>query len=290
MRNLVSGALSTLVLVSGVAAQQPSSCPDTATDSSRIAVAGGSVTEILYFLGEEQRIVGVDITSNYPDEASNHPNLGYVRALSSEGLLSTNPSLILGEDDMGPGDVLAQVAATGVEILHIPEETNEAGIIEKVRCVSQVLGIEEQVKPTIDTNLRSAVEELSELRKDQGPKHLAFLITAQGGSATAGGSDTSAAGFMAMLGGTNVFEEFSGWKPVSVEAIVEADPDYILISERGIRGLGGLEQAKSLSVLGMTRAVQDDRLIVIDGMAALGFGPRTLFTAVETLKEFARDQ
>ena len=69
-------------------------CDKQAKDPSRIAVAGGSITEILYFLGEESRIVAVDITSNFPEAATSLPSIGYVRNLSAEGTLSLNPTLV----------------------------------------------------------------------------------------------------------------------------------------------------------------------------------------------------
>ena len=77
-----------------------------AKDTSRIVVAGGAITEILFFLNESKNIVAVDTTSNYPEDAKNYPSIGYVRALSAEGVLSLNPTLIIGENDMGPENVL----------------------------------------------------------------------------------------------------------------------------------------------------------------------------------------
>ena len=77
-----------------------------ANNTNDIVVAGGSITEILYFLNEEDRILGVDVTSNFPKETSELPSIGYVRSLSTEGILSLNPKLILGENDMGPPLVL----------------------------------------------------------------------------------------------------------------------------------------------------------------------------------------
>ena len=53
-------------------------------DPSRIV----SVAEIIYLLGEEDKIIAADRTSNYPPEALELPSIGYVRALSTEGVLS----------------------------------------------------------------------------------------------------------------------------------------------------------------------------------------------------------
>ena len=87
-----------------------------AKDPSRIAIAGGSITEILYFLGEESRIIATDLTSTFPDEAQSFPSVGYVRGLSAEGILSLKPTLVLGEQDMGPEEVVKQLQKTSIDI------------------------------------------------------------------------------------------------------------------------------------------------------------------------------
>ena len=75
---------------------------ETASNTEKVVVAGGSLTEIMYFLGLQQKIVALDVTSSYPKEAKKLPSIGYVRALSTEGVLSLDPTLVIGENDMGP--------------------------------------------------------------------------------------------------------------------------------------------------------------------------------------------
>lgn len=74
------------------------------SDASRIVSVGGAVTEILYALGLEQRVIAVDTTSLYPPRAlAEKPNVGYMRQLSPEGVLALGPSLILAAEGSGPG-------------------------------------------------------------------------------------------------------------------------------------------------------------------------------------------
>ena len=110
-----------------------------AKDASRIVVAGGSITEIL-FLNESQNIVAVDTTSNYPEDAKNYPSIGYVRALSTEGVLSLNPTLIIGENDMGPENVLEQLKKTKIELRVLDEKNSIKGIEDKISCIASILG------------------------------------------------------------------------------------------------------------------------------------------------------
>ncbi|TIQ53378.1 MAG: hemin ABC transporter substrate-binding protein, partial [Mesorhizobium sp.] len=58
------------------------------TNPSKIAAIGGSITEIVFALGEEDRLVARDSTSRYPEAALKLPDVGYMRQLSPEGVLS----------------------------------------------------------------------------------------------------------------------------------------------------------------------------------------------------------
>lgn len=248
-------------------------------------MAGGSITEIIYFLGAEDRIVAVDSTSNFPAPARELPSVGYVRALSAEGLLSLDPTLVLGEDDMGPPETVAMVARAGVALVRIREVHTARGIVDKVRCVGSVLGLDARAESLIAAQLDPAVRVL-EMRRGQvaGKPRVAFLLQFQDGAPIGAGRGTSAQGLLDMVLADNVLADFEGWKPVSMEAMSRAAPDFVVITERGVRGAGGAEQVLSHPALALVLANGGrnpaDRLIVMDGMALLGFGPRTLDSAL----------
>lgn len=75
---------------------------DSHPDASRVLSLGGSVTEIVYALGQQDRLIGRDTTSSFPAEVQALPDVGYVRALSPEGVLSVQPDLILAEEGRAP--------------------------------------------------------------------------------------------------------------------------------------------------------------------------------------------
>lgn len=255
-------------------------------DSSRIAVAGGSITEIIYLLGYEQRLVGVDLTSNFPEAATSLPSVGYVRNLSVEGLLSLQPTLILGEDDMGPPAVLEQLEDAGVVTKRIPESHDAEGILTKIECVANLLDL-----PTIETEprlqeFRTVADQLKEARADYPDSvSVALLLSLNSGAPVAAGDNTSGGGFLRMVGARNVFADIDGWKPVSPEFMAAANPDVIVVPTRGANAIGGITEVASHPSLRATKASLNDRIVVIDGMAMLGFGPRTLQTALDLARE-----
>ncbi len=267
---------------------QPIYSCNQAVDSSRVTIAGGSLTEIVYLLKQENKLVAVDITSNFPEEAKQLPSIGYVRALSAEGVLSLSPSLILGEDDTGPPTVMEQLSRVGIQIEIIPEENSTDGIIKKVKCVAEILGVDKNTKDKTLAILNADAKELkllTEMNKKESPKVM-FILSMESGSPTVGGRDTSADGLIKMTGAVNVMDSFEGWKPVSTEAIIQAKPDFILISERGLNSFGSIEKLGQHPSLVFTPAAKNNNIIAMDGMAMLGFGPRTISSAKDIAQKY----
>ncbi|HBK12103.1 MAG TPA: hemin ABC transporter substrate-binding protein [Gammaproteobacteria bacterium] len=257
-------------------------CPEPAMDASRIVSAGGSVTEIIYALGAESRLVAVDTTSNFPSSAADLPSVGYVRALSTEGMLSTRPTLILGEDDMGPPEVLSQLSSLGIELAVVPERWHGQGIVEKVRCISSIVGVGQGARDALIEKLQNHMDDLSIQRsRIDKPIRVALLLALRDGVPTAAGSETSGHGVLEMAGLTNVFADFEGWKPIAPEAMIKRNPDVIFITERSAKAAGGIEAVIADPIIELTDAGNSGNVFAVDGMALLGFGPRTITTALQ---------
>tara|TARA_B100001113_G_scaffold210853_1_gene172988 strand:+ start:64 stop:933 length:870 start_codon:yes stop_codon:yes gene_type:complete len=252
-------------------------------NSDRITVAGGSVTEILYFLGSEDKIIAVDVTSNYPEDAQNFPSIGYVRNLSAEGILSLKPSIIIGEDDMGPPSVIDQIKRTGIDIYVIQENHTSEGIIDKIKCIGNILGKKEKTSKLIEDVINPLKNELD--IKSNNPNldnvKVMFILSMDSGTPVVSGKKTSADGFINMTGASNAFKDFEGWKPVGTESIINAAPDFILISNRGAHSYSDLDKISEHPSIKYTPAALNGNIIALDGMEMLGFGPRTISSALK---------
>ena len=261
-----------------------------AVDNSKVVGAGGSITETIFFLNLQENLVARDLTSNFPKEALELPSIGYVRNLSSEGLLSLSPTLILGEGDVGPPNIIEQVKNTSVDFRIIPDEYTSSGIIKKVSCVGKILGdSSEQIKNKI-SKLNTSVKILNNLSSNPDLKNLKIMLVLmmRGSSPIVAGSGTSGAGFIEMLGARNALPKLEGWKPVSLENIRVSNPDYIIITSRGFKPFGTSQKFLIQTGLIKTNAGKKGNLIIEDGMALLGFGPRTIDTAIKAIKKITK--
>ena len=186
--------------------------------------------------------------------------------------------------------MLAAVGRTGVDVVRVPEAHTAAGIVAKVRCIAAILSL--PAEELLATQLAPVVEELAQLQGSlvPNPKSAAFLLGLRDGAPIGAGLATSAHGLLGMAGARNVLADFEGWKPVSMEAMASAAPDYILVTERGIDAAGGEGALIGHPALQATPAGRlPERVIVLDGMAALGFGPRTLQVALSLAQRLRDD-
>ncbi|WP_027061545.1 heme/hemin ABC transporter substrate-binding protein [Mesorhizobium loti] len=243
-------------------------------DPSKIVAIGGSITEIVYALGEEKHLVARDSTSNYPKAALGLPDVGYMRALSPEGVLSVNPTGILALHGSGPKEAVDVLKKSSVPFIEVPEHYTHEGILEKVRIVGKALGVDakaEVLAKELDAKLTSAEKQTASIRER---KRILFVLSIQGGKILAAGGETAADGIVKLAGGVNAVEGFSGYKQMSDEAIVTARPDVILMMSNAGPPVSDDELFGNPSIAS-TSAGTARKVIRIDGGYLLGFGPRT---------------
>jgi iron complex transport system substrate-binding protein len=248
---------------------------DAPADARRIVAVGGSVTEVVFALGEQHRLIARDTTSTYPAEANALPDVGYIRALSPEGVLSVDPDLILMLEGSGPPEAVAVLEKTGIAIARVPEAYTGEGIVAKVRAVGEALGVADRAEPLA----RRLEADLAAAREDAGDRsagiRVLFILSTKGGRILASGTGTAADGILKLAGATNAVSDFAGYKQLSDEAILGAEPDVVLMMDRTGDHGASADELFSHPALGKTPAGKHKRLVTMGGQYLLGFGPRT---------------
>jgi iron complex transport system substrate-binding protein len=275
-KRFTAGLLALAALATGAtaaaAASQAEHSPDRA---QRIVSVDGALTEIIYALGADDRLAGVDTSSLYPPATADLPKVGYKRALSAEGLLSLSPDLLLATDDAGPPEVLEQIERAGVTTRMISDTPTVAGLHQKIDAVAELLGAKPQaaaLRARIDGAL--AQVEAASVGESDRPRVL-FLLHKGSGNDLAAGRNTAADTVIRLAGGENVLHDaIDGYKPLSAEAALAAQPDVILVTERNLEALGGEAALLAHPALSGTPAGQAGRVLVMDGPLLLAFGPR----------------
>lgn len=254
--------------------------PAAAADGHRVVSLGGAVTEIVYALGEEGRLVARDTTSSFPPEAQGLPDVGYVRQLSPEGVLSVAPDLILAEEGAGPPETMALLRAAAVPVVEVPAGFDAAAVEAKIRIVASALGVPERGE-ALAGRVGDEIAGATAGAGSTPPQRVLFVLSLQGGRVMAAGSGTAADGIIRLAGAENALSGIAGYKPVTDEAVIAAAPDVILMMANAGPGVAD-DAVFSHPAIHATPAGAARRLVRMDGLLLVGFGPRTA-EAVSTL-------
>ncbi|SNY91275.1 iron complex transport system substrate-binding protein [Cohaesibacter sp. ES.047] len=249
----------------------------------RIVSLGGSVTEILYQLGIQDRIAAVDVTSVYPPQAlKDKPNVGYIRALNAEGVLAADPDLILAEHDAGPPEVVDLLKSASVPFVQINAARDASGVYQKIRTIGEAVDRQAEAEALIaDVSkafdaTKKAVAKLPQDRR----LNVLFILSVQDGRLMVAGENNQADAVIAMAGGTNLMDGFEGFKMVDDEALLANPPDAIVMMTRS-NHVAGDDVLSAHPALKASPAIKNKRIIRMDGMYLLGFGPRTAFAVAD---------
>ena len=253
-----------------------------AAGPQRIVCIGEEYNEMIYALGAESNLVGVDYSSTYPPQIKQLPTVGYHRALSAEGILSLHPTLILSDNNIGPDNVVRQLQALGV-----PMKTFQAkdDSIEGEKALLREMGAffhKEQraaeLCAQIDREMAAAEIAVKQYKTTPrvavihfGRASNVYLLVGNGG-----GGDAGTAGTMVQLaGGQMAIQQRGMQRMVSPEIIAKSNPQVILMTEYGFDRLGGMEQAKALPGVAKTDAARHNRIYRVPEHELMYFGPDT---------------
>jgi iron complex transport system substrate-binding protein len=246
---------------------------------ARIVSIGGAITEILYALGFEDRLAGVDATSLFPPAAlRDKPNVGYWRQLSPEGVLGLNPSLVLAMQGSGPKEAIEVLEAAKVPLVMVPETFSEQGLLDKIALVGRAM----DATPRAECLTRAVADDLAQLRELRGkvakPVRVMFVMSLLNGRVLAAGKNTAANEIVQLAGAVNAIDGFEGYKPINDEAIIAARPDVVLSIGRGKDSVEA-DAVFAHPALALTPAAASRAFISMEGLYLLGFGPRTAAAA-----------
>lgn len=262
-------------LVWGLALLAATLLPGVARAQSRIVSAGGDVTEIIYDLGAGNRLIGRDSTSTYPEAAQALPDIGYMRRLSAEPILALHPDLLIAATGAGPETVFTQLQAAGLRSVQLEEAPGLPGVIDKVRRIAHLLGRDEEGVKLIDHIETSEAALQARLAHVSQHPRVLVLLSGGHGALLAAGSGTAGDAILGLAGAQNAVSGFTGYKPLTAEIVSAAAPDAILVPAFALPAMGGKEGLLAQPDLAASPAAHQGRVIVIDGLLLLGFGPRT---------------
>ncbi len=237
----------------------------------RIVSLDGTISEILCDLGLQSHLIGVDVTSTYPESLQKLPKVGHNRNISAEGVLSLKPTLVLTSQNAGTKpEVIEQIKSAGIKVITFQQEYSVAGTRKLIQDIATTCQVASRAKPL----LKKLDADLAQVKKVLNNPKVLFIYARGTGTMMVSGKGTQVNKMIDLVGATNAAADFDNYKPLTAEALVAANPDVILLFDTGLESLGGTEGLVKVQGIAQTNAGKNERIIVMDGHLLTGFSAR----------------
>ncbi|HEV7701534.1 MAG TPA: ABC transporter substrate-binding protein [Pyrinomonadaceae bacterium] len=287
MKNILIRNLSLLVLL--VASALSLTCSrfnnraNDTVNTDRVIVISPIYNEIIFALGAQDKIVGVDLSSTYPPEIKNVQTVGYHRALSAEGILSLHPTVILSDSNsMGPPQVVEQIQQLNIPIKSFDSKNDSIdgtkALIREIAAFFHKEDKAEELCRNLDQQLAAATEAVKQYNDHPrvaiihfGRASNVYMVVGK-----TGGEGGGAGKMIEMAGGTMALDAAGMQRMASPEIIAQANPDVILVTNYGYDQAGGTPDAiKQLPGVATSNAAKNNKIYRIEENELMYFGPRT---------------
>lgn len=230
----------------------------------RMIVFDSGGIEILFAIGEADRVVGTHEFASFPPQANQIQRVGNSYAIDFEKVVSLKPDLVFLFFDR----FVPELRRLGVPVLYLEPPRTLAGVPERIRTWGRIVDraqAAENVAREFEAELRGIEQTLAGIRR--GPR---IFHDAAPGLWTLG-TDSLASDIYRLLKAENVFADLSSAHQVSPEALVARNPEVIISAH-----LSGPEFFKTHPAFQALRAVKQSRVFVVDAGLISVSGPRLI--------------
>ena len=240
----------------------------------RIITLSAALTETADALGFGSQIVAVDVTSIYPAYVSKLPRVSQNRVLSAEGIISFSPDLVIAPEGDVSKAIEYQLKSAGIKLISIKQEYTVKGASKFIRSVAAALEAAQKGEALVKQMENNMIQSLDLVKKN--PKHpkVLFVYARGTGVMMVAGKNTNMDAMITLAGGKNAAQGFSSYKPYTTEALVNANPDVILMFDFGYKSLGGINSILKMPGVSLTNAGKNKRVIQMDGELLVSFSVR----------------
>ena len=245
----------------------------------RVVSLSPSITETIYALGLEDRLVGDTDYCDYPPAAKQKPHVGSLLNPSLERIVALKPDLVLGDAQANRRETADQLEHLGIPLYGVSAHSVD-GALHSMEDLGSVLGNEKEAQALV-AGLRKRIQAVEQQVEGKPRPKVLFVVWYQ--PLITAGPDTFIADVIRLAGGVSVSDDLKGeWPRLSLESALARDPDVILFP-RTAAFSPDLEQFRHLAGWKDFRAVREGRVYFISDTINRP-GPRL----VDSLEEVAR--
>ncbi len=241
-----------------------------------------SITEILFALGLEEKVVGVSENCDYPEAAKAKPKVGGFFQPSIEMIVNLDPDLVLTNGSVEY--VMTQLDSLGIAYIVLdPKDVD--GILKNIELVGQVTGTGRRAEELIE-DMEDRILQVTATAKD-APRVKVFytFATTDLNNPWTAGPGSFVDSLITIAGGENISARaLAPWVQFSIEEVIAADPEVIIVDAAMGSAVTPIAELKRHPVWREIAAIKQDRIYPIDGDLVNRSGPRIVWGLEEMAK------
>jgi iron complex transport system substrate-binding protein len=178
--------------------------------------------------------------------------------------------------------VLKQISDAGIPLIILPSGHQFKDLIERVSTIGRLVhkpDIAQALASRLHVEWNNTQERVSHSKRKN--TRVLFVLSQNPSQLMVGGEKTSADAMISYAGARNAISGVSGFKPLTPEAVIAANPDVILVTDQGMKAVGGIDGVLRFPGISQTRAGKEQKIISLEAMYLLGFGPRMPLAVAE---------
>ena len=241
-----------------------------------------SNTEILFALGLNDEIVGVNDYDNYPAEALEKEKIGG-QEFNVEKIVAMNPDIVFAHESMiGVGEAgLQQIRDAGVKVFVVKNAADFNQTYTTIEEIGRATGKLPEAQKIVE-DMKAKVEEVKEKVASVETKKTVFVENSDVPDIYTAGNGTFMQEMFDMLNAENIAADQEGWFKIEPEEIVSRNPDVIIISYSYVDNI--INKVKARDGFDSVTAVKNDAVVQVDENLVSRTGPRL----AEALEEIAK--
>jgi len=258
----------------------------TVTDTSRILALDiyGSLAATVYGLGLGDNVIGRDTSTGFPEAAELPLVTQNGHELNAEAILELAPTVVITDTTVGPWDVILQLREIGIPVVITDSHRDIDNVDTIIDQVAEALGVPEagdELAARVSGDIDAKVAEITAIAPTavEDKVRIVFLyVRGNAGIYYMFGKESGADSLIQALGGVDVATEidWQGMRPINAEALVEMEPDLILMMTKGLESVDGIDGLlERVPAVANTPAGINRRIVDMSDYEILSFGPRT---------------
>ena len=192
----------------------------------RVVSLAPSITETLYALGLQDRLVADSDFCDYPPEAKQKPHVGGTISPSIETIVSLHPDVVLVTKGINRLDTVNSLASLGIPS-YSTDAHSVAEILTSTQRLADLMGAK-QAGDILATAMRRELAETQGRVAPYPPRRVLYVVWPQ--PLISIGQDTFIADALRYSGAVSVVDEPQSWPQISLEEVARIQPEFLVFS------------------------------------------------------------